>query len=320
MRFGTPEEALIIQELAIPVPGEGQVAIKVQAASVALPDLLMIKGQHPLIKSTPFSPGIEVAGTVSAVGNGVQFAVGDRVMTTTAYATGWGGLAEYCLADATRALLAPSHMTDDEAAGFLVPYKNAQVALVQRAVLQRGETLLVLGATGTSGAAAIQLAKARDARVIAVSSSSAKLEFCRKMGADHVINYKTDDIIDRVKELTQGKGVDVIFDPVGGSLGNEALKAIARRGRLLPIGFACGSWVQLDPLDIAVRDYSVVGVFSAGLTPEELARTHAEIVTLAQAGRINTPVGKVFPFQDVPAALAELTSDDLMGRVIVEIS
>src|SRR5882762_3503635 len=131
---GTPEEVLTIQAPEIPVPGYGQVAVKVRAASVSLPDLMMIKGQHPLIKSIPFSPGIEVAGTVSAVGNGTPFTVGDRVMTTTAYATGWGGLAEYCLADATRAALAPSHMTDVEAAGFLVPYKNAQVALVQRAV------------------------------------------------------------------------------------------------------------------------------------------------------------------------------------------
>src|ERR1700731_945752 len=126
--------------------------------------------------------------------------------------------AEYCLADATRAVLVPSHMTDVEAAGFLVPYKNAQVSLVQRALLHQGETLLVLGATGTSGAAAIQFAKALDAQVIAVSSSSAKLEFCREIGADHVINYKTDDILDRVNELTQGKGADVIFDPVAAHL------------------------------------------------------------------------------------------------------
>jgi len=178
----------------------------------------------------------------------------------------------------------------------------------------------VLGATGTSGAAAIQFAKALDAQVIAVSSSSAKLEFCREIGADHVINYKADDILDRVNELTQGKGADVIFDPVGGTLGDQASKAIARRGRFLLIGFASGSWIQLDPLDIAVRDYSVVGVFSARLTPEELARTHSEVIALAQEGRINTPIGKVFPFQDVPAALTYLTSDDLMGRVIVEIS
>jgi NADPH2:quinone reductase len=320
VRFGTPEEALRIQELEIPAPGDGQVAIKVRAASVSLPDLLMIKGQHPLIKSTAFSPGIEVAGTVSAVGNGAPFAIGDRVMTTTAYATGWGGFAEYCLADATRAVLAPSHMTDVEAAGFLVPYKNAQVALVQRAVLHQGETLLVLGATGTSGAAAIQFAKALDAQVIAVSSSSAKLEFCREIGADHVINYKSDDILDRVNELTQGKGADVIFDPVGGTLGNQASKAIARRGRFLLIGFASGSWTQLDPLDIAVRDYSVVGVLSARLTPEELARTHSEVIALAQEGRINTPIRKAFPFQDVPAALTYLANDDLMGRVIVGIN
>jgi NADPH:quinone reductase len=320
VRFGTPEEALRIQELDIPVPGDGQIAVQIRAASVSLPDRLMIQGQHPLIKSAPFSPGIEVAGIVSAVGNGAPFAVGDRVMTTTAYATGWGGFAEYCLADATRAVLVPSHMTDVEAAGFLVPYKNAQVALVQRALLHQGETLLVLGATGTSGAAAIQFAKALDAQVIAVSSSSAKLEFCREIGADHVINYKTDDILDRVNELTQGKGADVIFDSVGGILGNQASKAIARRGRFLLIGFASGSWIQLDPLDIAVRDYSVVGVFSARLTPEELARTHSEVIALAQEGRINTPIGKVFPFQDIPAALTYLTSDDLMGRVIVEIS
>src|ERR1700722_10564737 len=250
VRFGMPEEALRIQESDIPVPGDGQIAVQIRAASVSLPDRLMIQGHHPLIKSTPFSPGIEVAGIVSAAGNGAPFAVSDRVMTTTAYAAGWAGFAEYCLADATRTVLVPSHMTDVEAAGFLVPYKNAQVALVQRAVLHQGETLLVLGASGTSGAAAIQFAKALDAQVIAVSSSSAKLEFCREIGADHVINYKTDDIVDRVNELTQGKGADVIFDPAGGALGNRASKAIARRGRFLLIGFASGSWIQLDPLDI----------------------------------------------------------------------
>src|ERR1700731_2343168 len=282
VRFGMPEEALRIQESDIPVPGDGQIAGQIRAASVSLPDRLMIQGHHPLIKSTPFSPGIEVAGIVSAAGNGAPFAVGDRAMTTTAYAAGWGGFAEYCLADATRTVLVPSHMTDVDAAGFLVPYKNAQV--------------------------------------IAVSSSSAKLEFCREIGADHVINYKTDDILDRVNHLTQGKGADVIFDPVGGILGNQASKAIARRGRFLLISFARGSWVQLDPLDIAVRDYSVVGVFSASLTLEELARTHSEVIALAQEGRIYTPIRKVFPFQDVPAALTYLTSDDLMGRVIVEIS
>jgi NADPH2:quinone reductase len=320
MRFGKPEEVLTIQEVEIPTPDDGQVAVKVLAASVSLPDLLMIKGQTPLIKSTPFSPGIEVAGIVSAVGTKTQFAVGDRVMTTTAYATGWGGFAEYCLADAAKAALVPSHMTDVEAAGFLVPYKTAQVALVQRVALQRGETLLVLGATGTSGAAAIQFAKALDAQVIAVSSSSTKLEFCREIGADHVINYKTEDVIDRVKELTQGKGADVIFDPVGGVLGNQALKAIARRGRFLPIGYASGSWVRLDPLDIALGDYSVVGVLSARITPEELEKAHSDIIALAHERQINTHVGRVFPFQDLPAALNDLASDDLKGRVIVEMA
>src|SRR5260370_9627773 len=127
VRFGTREEALRIHKLDIPVPVDGQIALQILAASVSLPDRLMIQGQHPLIKSAPFSPGIEVAGTVGAVGNGAPFAVGDRVMTTTAYATGWGGFAEYCLAESTSAVLAPSHMTNVEAAGFLVPYKNSQV-------------------------------------------------------------------------------------------------------------------------------------------------------------------------------------------------
>jgi NADPH:quinone reductase len=139
--------------------------------------------------------------------------------------------------------------------------------MVQRALLHQGETLLVLGATGTSGAAAIQFAKALDAQVIAVSSSSAKLKFCREIGADHVINYKTDDILDRVNELTQGKGADVIFDSVGGILGTQASKAIARRGRFLLIGFASGSWIQLDPLDIAVRDYSLLEYYLPDLHP-----------------------------------------------------
>jgi NADPH:quinone reductase len=319
-QFGSPEKVLKLHEVDLPAAWPGHIAIKIKAAGVSLPDLLMIKGGNPLVPSPPFSPGLEVAGEVTAVGEGAPFAVGDRVMTITSFLKGWGGFAEYCLADASRAVLVPPTMSAVEAAGFLASYTNAYVALVQRTPIKKGQTLLVLGASGSSGATATQVGKALGARVIAVCSSDRKLEFCRTMGADHVLNYRNGDITPKVKELTHGKGVDVVFDPVGGTLGTQATQCIAQHGFYGLIGYASGSWVKLDSLDMVLRSYSAVGILSGFLPPEELSPVYSALISLANAGAIKTPVTKTVAFENTPSALAELEKGELPGKIIIKVA
>lgn len=289
-----------------------------KAAGLSLPDLLMIKGEHPIVPAPPLSPGIEVAGEITAVGDGVPFNVGDRVMAITSFLKGWGGLAEYCIAEAGRAVRVPAAMSDVEAAGFVVSFTNAYVALVQRTHLRKGESLLVLGASGSSGSTAIQLGKALGAKVIAVSSSDPKLDFCRTMGADEVLSYRDGDIAPKVKDLTQGSGVDVVFDPVGGTLGNQATQCLARHGRFGLIGYASGSWVKLDPLDMVLKDYSVVGILSGFLPPQEFSAVSSVLIDLVKAGKIRTPVTKTVAFSDAPSALSEMEKGELPGKIVIK--
>ncbi|WP_035359823.1 NADPH:quinone oxidoreductase family protein [Edaphobacter aggregans] len=316
--FGSPKKVLSIQEVALPAPSPSHIAIKVKAAGLSLPDLLMIKGEHPIIPAPPLSPGIEVVGEITAGGDGAApFKVGDRVMTITSFLEGWGGLAEYCIAEAGRAVLVPPGMSDVEAAGFVVSFTNAYVALVRRTLLRKGETLLVLGASGSSGSTAIQRGKALGARVIAVSSSDAKLEFCRTMGAEDVLSYRGSDIAPKVRDLTRGSGVDVVFDPVGGTLGNQATQCIARHRRFGLIGYASGSWVKLNPLDIVLKDYSVVGLLSGFLPPQEFSAVTSVLIDFVKIGKIRTPVTKVLPFSDAPSALSEMEKGELPGKIII---
>lgn len=317
-RFGTPADVLRLSDIESPLPPAGFVSLRVHAAGVALPDLLMLEGTYPLVSRPPVSPGMEAMGTIERVGENVAFRVGERVMGTTAAVQGWGSLAEVCLADASKLLRVPAGMSDIEAAGFSLPFKTAHMALVHRASLRADETLVVLGGAGSSGAAAIQLGKALGAKVIAVAGGASKTEFCLRWGADAVIDYKAGNITQQLLDLNDGDGVDVVFDAVGGDVAAQAIQAIARLGRVVLVGFASGQWVALDAQDMVRRNYSAVGIFAGDMKPTEFAQTFDDLTTLVGTGAIRTPVGQIFSFDEVPTAINAIRTA-MPGKIIVEI-
>lgn len=315
--FGEPRDVLAIQHVEVPEPPEGCVAVRVRASGVGLPDLLMTRGSYPIVKQPPVSPGQEVVGDIVAVGRGVAARVGDRVMGLTMFMEKSGGFAEYCLLTEKRTWTVPSGLSDQEAAGFVIPFTTAYVALVMRGALMAGETLLVLGGAGSSGAAAIQLGKCLGAKVIAVAGSADKLDFCTALGADHVVSYQSGDLAEAVMSITDGRGADVIFDPVGGKSAATAVKAIARYGRFTLVGFASGTWAQIDPLDMVLRNYSTVGIFAGGLTHQEYQKVRADLGLWVDQGLIRTPVSRVFTFDEVPEALRVLDVGPPAGKMVV---
>jgi NADPH2:quinone reductase len=305
VKFGEPQEAAELQESTWAEPASGQILIRVRAAGAGFPDLLMTSGYFPLLGDPPFGLGEEAAGEVVAVPAGSRFSVGDQVTGITDFLNGWGGYAEYAYLREGSAIRIPAGMTDEQAAGFPIGFRTAYAALVERAPLRAGQSLLVLGAAGSSGAAAVQLGKALGATVIAVAGSAEKLEFAARHGADHVLNHRTDDLTARIAELTDGRGVDVLFDPVGGETAGIAAKSLARDGRLVIIGVASGAPVALDAMDLLLRNISAVGVLA---TPNDDAEVEAAVwehlSTLVDKGAINTPVGAVHAFEEVPAMIA----------------
>src|SRR5712691_2521579 len=240
-QFGPPE-SLVLEELPSPKPGAGEVVVTVKAASVNFPDVLIIQNKYQFKPPLPFSPGSELAGVVKEVGAGVSSVrPGDKVMAFTTY----GAFAEEVKTDAARLLPIPEGIDYESAAAFVLTYGTSDHALRDRGSLQAGETLLVLGAAGGVGLAAIEIGKALGARVIACASSDEKLAVCREHGADATINYAAEDLRERIKSLTEGRGVDVIYDPVGGAYSEPAFRSIAWRGRLLVVGFAAGEIPKL---------------------------------------------------------------------------
>src|SRR5690348_14764156 len=255
--FGPPEN-LVIEDIESPKPKKGQVVVSVKACGVNFPDTLIIQGLYQFKPSLPFSPGSEVAGVVKAVGTRVEHLTpGDRVMSMAAY----GGFAEEVVADATAVTPLPDSLEFDVASSFVMTYGTALYALKDRARLQPGETLLVLGAAGGVGLAAVELGKTLGARVIAAASSEDKLAICRQYGADATISYASEDLKERIKELTSGQGVDVVVDPVGGDYSEPALRGMAWNGRYLVIGFTTGEIPRI-PLNLPLlKGCSIVGVF-----------------------------------------------------------
>jgi NADPH2:quinone reductase len=320
VKFGEPKEAIEFQEMTWDAPPAGQVLIRVRTAGAGFPDVLMAAGQFPLLGDPPFGLGEEAAGEVVAVPPGSRFAIGDQVAGITAFLEGRGGYAEYAYLLEGSAFRIPAGMTDEQAGGFPIGFRTAYAGLVERARLAAGETLLILGAAGSSGATALQLGKALGAKVIAVAGSPEKLEFCARYGADHVVNYREGDMTARLAEITGGAGVDVIYDPVGGDTAATALKSIARGGRIAMIGLASGAPVPLDPLDMLLRNYSAVGVLAV---PNDDRAAEADVWTvltdLVDQGEISTPVGAVFPFEEVPRMIAGLTAP-AAGKSVVRVA
>lgn len=312
-----PPESLVIEEQPSPQPGPGQVRVGVHACGVNFPDTLIIQGNYQFKPALPFSPGGEVAGVVQALGDGVSgFAVGDRVIA----ATTWGGYAEEVLAEAGRLIPMPAAMDFPTAAAFTLTYGTSHHALKDRAQLQPGETLLVLGAAGGVGLAAVELGKAMGARVIAAASSDEKLALCTAHGADATINYASEDLRARIKELTEGRGIDVVYDPVGGDLSEPALRSMAWNGRFLVVGFAAGRIPSL-PLNLPLlKGCSIVGVFWGAFTRNEPTRNAANLQELLlwwSKGRLKPHVSAVYPLERAVDALNDLVQRRVQGKAVL---
>lgn len=317
--FGAIDTVLKLQEVdALGNPPTGHLKLKVLCAGVGLPDVLMVKGGYPLVPKPPVSPGQEVVGVVIDTGGCEGFSVGDRIMALSTFAQGAGSFAEYCFAGEHLAAKVPEAMSSEEAAGFLMPFQTAHAALVQRANVRAGETLLVLGGAGGCGSGAIQLGKALGAKVIATAGGKEKVEFCYSLGADHVVDYRQGSLSEQVLAYTP-QGVDVIFDAVGGDAYAEAIKCIALHGRVALVGYGSGRWPELDPLDMALRSYTAMGVFLLRSTRREVLQAYEQLFDWYVGGAIKVPIDTVYPFEDVLQALYRVQTDRL-GKLIIKVS
>jgi len=315
-RFGPPED-LVLRQVPVPQPGEGEVRIRVHAAGLNFPDTLIIQDKYQIKAQPPFAPGGELAGVVDAIGPGVmRLKVGDRV----AALTHWGGFAEYAIAKQTRTTLVPETMDLDTAAAFTLVYGTSHYALRQRGALKPGETVLVLGASGGVGLSAIEIAKALGTHVIAGASTAEKLAVAAAHGADELVNYAQDDLKAAVKALTGGKGVDVIYDPVGDRLADPAFRTIGWEGRYLVIGFA-GGQIPAIPLNLAlVKGASIVGVFWGDFVNRDPAGHHAnmaELYAMHAEGKLKPLISERFPLAQGGAAIRHMMDRQATGKVIV---
>lgn len=316
-RHGEPRDALRLVDLEVPEPGPGEVRIGVSAACLGLPDVFMCRGDYRLTPPLPFVAGQEVAGVVTAVGPGVDLAVGTRAMSTTAFTSGRGGFAEQTIANARGVFTPSASMRDADAAAFYIAYHTAWIGLVRRARVFPGEHLVVLGGSGGSGAAAIQLGKVLGAHVIATAGGPERGAFCREQGADVVIDHRTESVSEAIRTATNGHGADVIYDLVGGNLAATAIKAIALEGRMLLVGFASGTWANVSPVHVVGRNYSVIGVYAGGYSRAFLDYAQEEMSRLYEAGRITTMVTRTVPFDQLPDALEELSQRSTLGRSVL---
>lgn len=316
-RFGEPLDVLELKDIEKPVPGPGEVLIKVGAVGLGLPDLMSVQGRYPFVTMPPAIPGHSFVGTIDAAGPDSSFQQGMRVMARTMYKNQAGALAEYALAREFDTFPAPHALNDAQAAGFVVPYHTAYVGLVGRGKLQEGETLLVLGGSGASGSAAIELGKALGARVVATARGEAKAEFCRRLGADAVIDTTHLHIGEALREATGGHGADVIFDPVGGKPSDQSVEAIAWGGRLVLIGISAG-FPNLNPLDMIGRTYSVIGAALPNRTEEERNQAIMDLDALVSSGKVSVPIEGQYGFEEAPNLIARL-GGDIMGRHIVNL-
>ncbi len=314
--FGPPEK-LVVEELPTPEIGDQQVLLDVKACGVNFPDLLIIENKYQFKPPLPFSPGGEVSGVVQKVGAKVTtLKPGDRVLG----APGFGGFAEELAIDARNCVKIPDAMPFDVAAAFLFTYGTSHYALKDRADLKPGETLLVLGAAGGVGLAAVELGKAMGAKVIAAASSADKIAVCREHGADEGIDYSTEDLKERIKALTGGAGANVIYDPVGGDFSEAAFRSIAWEGRFLVIGFAAGPIPKIPLNLVLLKGAQIVGVFWGSFTAREPERHQANIRELMDwysAGKLKPRISASYPFTRVAEALGDLAARRVKGKVVL---
>lgn len=315
--FG-PIDSLVYKEIEAPMPGKGEIRVNVKAAGVNFPDGLLVQGLYQVKPERPFIPGMEFCGEVETLGEGVKhLKVGQRLICTS---QSYGGFAEQAIVNAKLVMPIADGMSDIDAANFMCAHGTAHHALKQRARLKAGETLVVLGAAGGTGIAAVQIGKAMGAKVIAVCSSAEKLAIAKENGADELINYTESDLKASIKELTGGKGANVVYDPVGGDAFDACSRAMARNGRLLVIGFASGKIPQF-PVNLAlVKEYSVMGVFWGSFVmhePMPFLQNMQELFAWYKDGKVSLVTDEVFPLSKAHDALAKVMNRKVKGKVVI---
>jgi len=317
-QLGAPSDVLSLAELAMPTPAAGQVLVRVTLAPMNFPDDLMIRGQYQVKPTLPFTPGLEVLGTVVERGAGVRLPLGARGVGLTAFPG--GGLAEHALVDEADFFEVPDDIPDPAAASMLITYQTSHVALHRRASLRAEEVLLVHAGAGGVGSAAIELGVAAGATVIATAGTDDKVELCRRIGATTAVNYRTDDFVSVVKDTTAGRGADVIYDPVGGDVFDQSRRCIAWEGRLLIIGFAGGRIAELATNHALLKNYSVVGVHWGAYRQHDreiMRSAHDDLVRLHREGRIHPLVDEIVPLERVREALDRLVGRATVGKLLV---
>jgi len=319
-RYGEPEDVLELLDAPRPAPGPGQLLVRVLGAAANFPDVLLCRGTYQVRPPLPFSPGVELCGEVVEVGADVSgFSPGDRVIGGSVLP--YGAFAEYCLMDVARAFPAPATLDDAEAAPFLITYQTGWFGLHRRAQLAAGETLLVHAAAGGVGSGAVQLGKAAGARVIGVVGGPEKAALARELGADIVVDRYEEDFVAVVKEVTGGRGADVVYDSVGGEAFSKSTRCIAFEGRIVVVGFASGTIPSAAMNHALVKNYSILGLHWAlyqQRDPDAVAACQAELTRLAAAGLIKPLITERLPLADVPDALRRLGAGTTTGRLVFQ--
>ena len=314
-----PARDLVLEDVASPTPKKNEILLDVHAASVNFPDTLIIEGKYQFQPPLPFSPGGEAAGVVAVAGeNASGFKVGDRVMALT----GWGSFAEQVAVPAYNAMPIPEGMDFVTASAFGMTYGTSMHALTQRGQLKPGETLLVLGASGGVGLAAVEIGKAMGAKVIAAASSAEKLETARAAGADELIDYSQASLKDEIKRLTGGKGVDVIYDPVGGDLFDQAVRGLAWNGRLLVVGFASGRIPELPANLVLLKGAAVLGVFWGSFAqrqPADNAENFKQLFAWFAEGKLKPLVSKTYALAEAGQAIEQLAMRKALGKLVINV-
>ncbi|TJZ80249.1 NADPH:quinone oxidoreductase family protein [Rhodococcus oryzae] len=318
--LGEPRDVLKLEEVADLAPGPGQLMVRVLAAPANFPDVLLCRGEYQIKPPLPFTPGVELCGEVVAVGDGVaRFAVGDRVIGNPSLPG--GGFAELAVMEETNTFPAPASLDDAEASALSIGYQTGWFALHRRTQLQPGETLLVHAAAGGVGSAAVQLGKAVGATVIGVVGGPDKAEYCRRLGADLVIDRHTEDIVASVKDFTGGRGADVVFDPVGGDAYTKSTKCIAFEGRIIVIGFAGGTIPQPALNHALIKNYSIIGLhwgLYKAYNQQAIDDCHVELTRLAAKGAIKPLISERLPLTEVADGIGRLGDGTTVGRIVFQ--
>jgi len=313
---GEPREILKQVHISLAPAGPGELNIHVTASALALPDVLLCRGVYPLTPPLPFVPGLEFVGTVTDAGPGTLTAIGTKVMGVAAFTMGHGAFADGCKTYEMMVYPVPAGMDDADACAFTIAYQTAYIGLVRRGKLQAGETVLVHGGAGGTGFAAIQLAKALGAKVIATASGASKAATCKDLGADIALDHTATDWVKAVNDATDGRGADIVFDPVGGEMFEKSADCCAQEGRLLPIGFACGRWGVISPQTLTLKNISLVGVLAGGFPRDYMMSMHDHLVALYTAGKIKMVIDRRIGFDDIRDGLQDVADRKVRGRIV----